>query len=280
MQDVRVDPSNAAQERAWDGDEGRYWAEHARRFDDTMAGYHRPLLDAAGIGIGDDVLDIGCGTGQTTRDAARIAYRGTALGVDLSTRMIGLARRLAADGGVHNARFLRADAQVHPFAAGSFDVAVSRTGAMFFGDPVAAFTGVGRAIRPGGRLVLLTWQPAERNEWFTAFTAALAGRPITPPPNAPGPFGMSDPGRVRATVYRAGFRSVTEVGMTEPMCFGPDPDSAHDLVLGLLGWMLQGLDDAGRARAVDALRATLEAHHTPHGVLFDSAAWLVTARRP
>jgi len=43
--------------------------------------------------------------------------------------------------------------------------------------------------------------------------------------------------------------------------------------------MLQGLDDDGRARALDALRASLEAHHTAQGVAYRSAAWLITATR-
>ena len=61
------------------------------------------------------------------------------------------------------------------------------------------------------------------------------------------------------------------------MYFGRDPQDAYQFVLGLAGWMLQGLDDDGQARALDALRATHDAHHTEHGVTFGSSAWLVTA---
>ena len=95
------------------------------------------------------MLDIGCGTGQTTRDAARRASAGGALGVDLSADMIALARQLAAAEGLPNARFEQADAQIHPFGQGPFDVAISRTGAMFFGHPPAAFANMARALRSG-----------------------------------------------------------------------------------------------------------------------------------
>jgi ubiquinone/menaquinone biosynthesis C-methylase UbiE len=156
---VTADPSNTEQLRAWDGGEGAYWAANADRFDRGVAAYHGRFLAAAGIGNTDHVLDIGCGTGQTTRDAARAAASGSALGVDLSSQMIGHARRRAAQDGIANARFEQADAQIYPFAAGAFDVAISRTGAMFFGDPAAAFGNIGRALRPAGRLTLLTWQP-------------------------------------------------------------------------------------------------------------------------
>src|SRR5438105_1841920 len=144
---LEVDPTNAEQAGAWDGDEGAYWAENAERFDRAVAAYHERFLAAAGIGGAERVLDIGCGTGQTTRDAARAAPDGTALGVDLSGRMVELARRLATGEGIANARFEQADAQVHPFAARSFDVAISRTGTMFFGDPAAAFANIAGAVR-------------------------------------------------------------------------------------------------------------------------------------
>jgi SAM-dependent methyltransferase len=279
---LRVDPANTDQARAWDGDEGTYWAEHAVRFDATMARYQRPLLDAARIAPGDRVLDIGCGTGRTTRDAAARAPDGSACGVDLSSAMIEWARLRAARERVGNASFTQGDAQVHPFPAASFDVVISRTGAMFFGDPDAAFANIARAIRPGGRLALLTWQPAARNEWFTTFVTALAAgrqRPA-PPPDRPGPFSMSEPDRVRRLLRGAGFADVAVTGHRAPMYYGRDADDAHAFVLGILGWMLDGLDEAGRARASDALHAALHEHRTVAGVLLDSAAWIVTARRP
>jgi SAM-dependent methyltransferase len=268
-QSAWVDPSNAEQARAWDGDEGAYWAANAARFDEAVAAYHRPFLDSAGIGATDQVLDIGCGTGQTTRDAARAAVSGAALGVDLSAQMIALAQRLAAAEGVANARFEQADAQIHPFAAAAFDVAISRTGAMFFGDPVAAFRNIARALRPAGRLTLLAWQDLSRNEWIREFfTALAAGRELpTPPPDA----------RVRSVLTAAGFTNVQLQGLSAPMYFGPDPDDAYRFVLGLTGWMLEGLDETGRSRALDALRATIAAHDTGHGVTYDSAAWIITA---
>lgn len=279
---ITTDPSNAAQLQAWDGDEGAYWAANADRFDRAVAAYHDDFLAAAGIQRADTVLDIGCGTGQTTRDAALAAPSGSALGIDLSSRMIELARRRAAAQGVANVRFEQADAQVHPFAGGAFDLAISRTGAMFFGDPVAAFTNIGRALRSGGRLALLTWQPLAGNEWVRELSGALAaGRDLpAPPPDAPGPFALADPDRVRAILAAAGFADVALDGVTATMWFGADADDAHRFVLGMLGWMLEGLDDAGRTAALDALRATVGAHQTERGVLYDSAAWIIRARRP
>jgi SAM-dependent methyltransferase len=278
---VGVDPSNAGQLGAWDGDGGAFWAANTDRFDRGVARYHGQLLDAAAIETTANVLDIGCGAGQTTRDAARRAGAGSALGVDLSSRMIELARRSAEREQLANATFQQADAQIHAWPDRHFDVAISRHGSMFFGDPVAAFTNIARSVRPGGRLVLLTWQPLRANEWQRVFRTILAaGRELpTPPPDAPGPFSLSDPDRVRGLLTSAGFADVELRSLTEPIRVGTDPDDAHEFISGQLAGMLLELDDDTRARALDTLRADMVEHQTEHGVLYDSAAWLIEARR-
>lgn len=277
-----IDPSNAEQARAWDGDEGAYWAAHADEFDRAVASQHASLMAVAAIGDGDRVLDVGCGTGQTTRDAARASASGSALGVDLSSAMLDHARRRAAEEGIDNAAHEQADAQIHPFAPGTFDVLLSRTGAMFFGDRKAACANLHRAVRPGGRLAITTWQAPPRNEWFLAFTGAFAaGRVLpAPPPGAPSPFALADPDHIADVLGSAGFHEIETEAESSPMWFGDDGEAAQRFVVGQLRWMLDGLDDTARRRALDALRASLDAHETPDGVVYESGFWLVTARRP
>jgi SAM-dependent methyltransferase len=241
---VPVDPTNAAQSQAWDGREGDYWAANADSFEQSLAGYEAALFAAAAIRPGDHVLDVGCGTGSTTREAARQADRGTATGVDLSAAMITFARAAAVSTGVGNACFLQGDAQVYPFPTAAFDVVVSRTGAMFFGDPAAAFANLARATRPGGRLVLLVWQAFERNPWIVRISTALAaGRePRVPPEGAPGPFAFADPNRLRGLLTGAGYMGIEVADVREPLNFGSDPDTAHATLSGLLHWMVADLD--------------------------------------
>jgi SAM-dependent methyltransferase len=278
---VPVHASNAAQLQAWDGDEGEYWAAHADYFDRSVADYHRRLLSVAAINGADRVLDVGCGTGQTTRDAARAAPSGSALGVDLSSQMLAYARERAVVEGVENASFLQADAQIHHFGAEVFDVAISRTGAMFFGDQVAAFSNIGRSLVPGGRIAMTAWRGLAANEWIREIAGALAaGRDLpAPPPDAPGPFSLSDPDRVRELLSTAGFTDVALEPVESGMWFGTDADDAHRFVIGLMGWMLEGLDETGRRRALDDLRDTMAAHAAREGVVFGSAAWVVHAKR-
>ncbi|MFF3288417.1 class I SAM-dependent methyltransferase [Streptomyces sp. NPDC003023] len=278
----RVDPSNAEQALAWDGDEGAYWAAHHDEFDRAIRAYQRPFLDAAALHRGERVLDIGCGNGVTSRAAARLTVGGPVLGVDLSGAMLRFARQEAAREGLDSVRHEQADAQTCPFPEASFDVAISRAGAMFFSDPVAAFRNIARALRPGGRLVLLVWQGLERNEWFRSLAnAAAAGRELPlPQPGAPGPFAMADPDVVRERLTAAGFEEPEVTGLERPMNFGRDAEQAYAFVSGMLARLVEDLDEAGRARALAGLRADIEAHATPEGVLYTSATWIVTATRP
>jgi SAM-dependent methyltransferase len=185
-----VDPSNRAAFQAWNGEEGDYWAENDDLYDAGLARYDPAFFAAAGVAPTDRVLDIGSGNGSTTCEAARRAPQGTALGVDLSARMIERARCRATAAGLTNAQFLQADAQIYPFPQGSFDQALSRTGVMFFGDPATAFSNIGRALRRSGRLTLLVWQDDDHNPWIADFIKAITDRP--PPPTV----SSDDPNRI------------------------------------------------------------------------------------
>lgn len=275
--------ANVEQAAAWDGQEGEHWAEHAERYESATRRTWKRFLDEGLILESDEVLDIGCGTGKSTRDAARIATAGSALGVDLSARMLAVARERSTAERLGNVSLLQADAQVHPFEGNTVDIAISSFGAMFFGDPVAAFANIARAVRPGGRLALLAWRELARNEWVTALRGALAvGRALPePPPGATGPFGFADPDRVRAILGEAGFDDVAFEAIDEPIEFGTDAEDAFGFVrsFGITQGLTQDLDDVAKARALDALHATLIAHGTDDGVLLGTSAWLITARR-
>ena len=274
---------NVEQAKAWDGDEGEHWATHHHRYDDGVRLFHARLLDAAGIGSGDRVLDVGCGCGQSTRDAARRAPSGSALGVDLSAAMLAQARRAAERDGVTNATFLQADAQVHSFDPGAFDVAMSRFGAMFFGDAVAAFANIARAMVPGGRLVMLSWRGLDQNEWLREIRGALAaGRTLpVPPPDAPSPFGLADPDRVRHVLAAGGFDDVELEAVDAPIYFGGTVDEAVTFLsgTGVAQGLLGDLDDAARSSALADLQRRVEAHAGDDGVGFGASSWLITARR-
>lgn len=247
-------------------------------YDAELRRHNERLRAAAGVRPGDRVLDIGCGGGHSTRDAARAAAPGSALGVDTSEELLELACRRTADEGVQNATYERGDAQVHPFAPGSFDVVISRFGTMFFADPLAAFRNIARAARPGGRLVMMVWQGRERNEWATAIEQALGVRPPPGPLNA---FSLADAPAVESLLAAAGFTDIAFTEVREPVYYGPDASAAMELVRDFKSTrdVLMRMESAAAQRATGRLRATLAAHQTGEGVFFDSRAWIITARR-
>lgn len=250
-------------------------------YDAELSRYNLRLRAAAGVRTADRVLDIGCGTGQSTRDAARSATTGSALGVDLSHSMVERARRLSEGEGIRNVDFERADAQVHPFAPGDFTLGLSRFGTMFFTDPVAAFTNIGRALRPGARLVQLVWQAYDRQEWSTAIRQALTGDPMAPAGPGHSAFSLADPTVATGVLTAAGFIAIEITEVREPVYYGPDAAGARNALfdLRMVQDLIGDLDAAATARALDRLLTMLDAHDTGEGVWFDSGAWLVAARR-
>jgi SAM-dependent methyltransferase len=193
------------------------------------------LLASAAIEEADRVLDIGCGNGQATRLAAWRASLRLDGGVDLSDAMLDRARNDAAAERLTNVRFERGDTQVHPFPPAAFDVAISRFGVMFFDDPAAAFTNIGRALRTGGRLAFLCWQEALRNEYVAVPLGAAVAHvpgPDVGGPDEPGPFSLADPARIDDVLTGAGFEDISRVPAEAQMRLGDDAADAVDFLSG------------------------------------------------
>jgi SAM-dependent methyltransferase len=276
-----VAAGNEEQFAAWNGEEGERWAANPAYYDAAARHHHRLLMQAAAIGADDRVLDVGCGTGQCTREAARLAPLQTAVGIDLSLPLVGVAERLAARDGLSNVVFVHGDAQVYGFEPGGFDVVLSRFGSMFFDDQIAAFTNIGRAVRPGGRLAAVSWRSAAENDWISTLRRALV--PGAPPPeattNAPGAFRHSDADDTYAILAASGYDDIGLDRVDVPIHLGRDADEAFTSLRPLFAWMVDDGDAAAAALAFERMRAELDAHETTEGVTFGSAAWLITARR-
>ncbi|MFF8395388.1 class I SAM-dependent methyltransferase [Streptomyces sp. NPDC016172] len=276
------DVVNTDQEQAWNGPEGTHWARNQDRWNAVNGGFDEPLLDAAGITRDHHVLDLGCGSGQTTRLAALRAPQGHALGLDLSAPMLAEGRSRAERAGITNVSFTQGDAQVYPFEASAFDAAISRYGVMFFADPVAAFGNVRRALRPGGRLAFVCPSDAELNGWAAAMASLRDFLPVGDfgKPGMPGMFSLAAPDRVDDILTAAGF---TGIAISEAQTYGVWGDGVEDAAEFLLGTgpgrhLLEQADATARARAHRTLTDHLRDHVAADGtVRLRSTSWLVTA---
>jgi SAM-dependent methyltransferase len=278
---VAIVAVNAEQAEDWNGASGREFIEQRERHERMLGRLRARLLAAARIQDGESVLDIGCGCGEVTILAARAAGRGHALGADFSRIQVAEARRLAARAGVANARFEVADAQVHPFQAGAFDVVLSSFGVMFFDDPAAAFGNLRRALRRGGRLAFACWRTRAENPVFTtgfAEAAVALGLREMPVPGAA--FSLAGTGRVGTLLSGAGFGGIEFAAADEPMLIGRDVDDVlrYERASPTATEVLAGLSPAQAAELTRLVRDRLAAYAAPGGVTMPGAAWLVTAQ--
>jgi SAM-dependent methyltransferase len=250
-------------------------------YDTELQRHSIVLRQAFGVRQDDRVLDIGCGAGQMTREAARLAPAGHAHGVDISAAAIWRARGIAKAEGLENVRFEQADAASHAFRAEHFDIAISRFGTMFFSEPISAFRNIARAIRPGGRLVMMVWRDSERNEWFVSIQQALAAGESIPNvfPGAPNPFSLADSVVVERILGAAGFSEIDFTDVHEPVYYGNDIAAALEWVRGFSYTQFALRRLPGTEFALERLHKMLAEHQNESGIWFDSRAWIVAARR-
>ncbi len=276
--------SNAAQVDYWNQAAGLTWARFQEQLDQQIAPLGLAALDALAASSGEQVIDIGCGAGQTTLAlASRVGARGAVIGLDISTPLLEVARRRPRASDSSLIEFRQSDVQYDPLESSRYDAAFSLFGVMFFADPVAAFRNVLSALKPTGRLSFVCWRPLAENPWM--HVPLEAARSLLPPaspsdPTAPGPFAFADPGRVRSILTAAGFSRVA-IDSFDTSIGGADLAQTVDLALriGPLGATLREQPDL-LPSVVGAVSEALGRYQTPTGVYLPAAVWVVSAQRP
>lgn len=203
--------ANKTQAEYWASPAGLKWIEHEHALDAAMADMLDVMLDTAEIASTDRIIDIGCGTGASTIEAARRVPNGKVLGVDISAPLLARAASRAKAEGAHNTSFLLADAQTHDFSTEPFDLLVSRLGMSFFSDTVAALDNLSNALKDSGKMIFVCWASVARNPWFSIPKQAAEERLGLLPkgdPNAPGPTAFQDCDRVANLMARAGVSNI------------------------------------------------------------------------
>lgn len=163
------------------------------------------LLDAQ---QGDRVLELAAGPGETGfKVLPRIQPDGELISTDGAPEMVEAARRRAASLGLTGVRFAVEDAAHLSLADDAVDRVVCRFGIMLVPDMEGVASEIARVLRPGGAAVLAVWAGTRVNPWLTATGRAAVelGHMAPPDPEAPGPFRLSDPERLRAVVASGGL---------------------------------------------------------------------------
>jgi SAM-dependent methyltransferase len=252
---------------------GKAWAEVADLLDLQLSPLGLRAIEALSPRIGEAILDVGCGAGQSVLQLAdRVGPGGRVTGIDIAPPVLEVARRRAV--GRSHVGFIECDALKLALPERSIDCVFSRFGVMAYREPVAAFSNFRRMMKPSGRLAFVCWRSLQENELdlLPLQAAGLEGR------LDPTPFSFADSGYIRTTLETAGFRQVTTEAHDEMVSSG-DLDAMMVVLLsvGPLGKIIR--ENPGmRAAAESRVRAALVKRGNQAAVALNAATWVVTAR--
>jgi ubiquinone/menaquinone biosynthesis C-methylase UbiE len=247
------------------------------------------VFPALTISSGNDVLDVGCGWGETTIEIAqRVGPAGRVVGLDCCGAFLEAGRADARAASLANVTFLEADVGTHVFRP-EYDFCFSRFGTQFFENPVAGLRNMRSALRRGGTMTMIVWRTRNDNPWLTlAKEVALRYLPPVKEHAAtcgPGPFSMADTEVVTQQLRIAGYSDVKFKRIDAEVMVGRDVDEAvaFQLAIGPAGEIYR---EAGREAErkhemlVAALKDELGKFMRPEGVMMGSSSWMVTAQNP
>ena len=268
----------------WRGRTGQEWARRGRALDLLLGPAAEAGLTALDAQPGMHVLDLGCGSGASTKVLVdRVGSSGNVTGIDVSTHLMRQARE--ALGTTPNITLTEADAETHPFAEASFDALYSRFGSMFFTNPRAAFANLKRAMKPGAPVVFVAWREPARNHWASVPMTFAADAPHAPGPSSgPGPFAWASPEVFRPILSEAGFTGIREHehAYSAEISEGDDPDPVARAVrfmmrIGPLAARLRGAPDAAKEEAEVFLSERLRRHVHDGAVRLRASSWIIRA---
>ncbi|WP_298105849.1 class I SAM-dependent methyltransferase [Bradyrhizobium sp.] len=275
---------NADQIAYWNGPGGQRWVDRQASQDILLRPVVDLLIDRARITPGEQILDIGCGSGATSRAfAERTGRTGHVTAVDISAPMLARARELAPPDAPID--FILADATVHPFPPDRFDLLASRFGVMFFADPAISFTNMHRAMRRTGRVTFACWREPRENPFFMVpLQAVYRHVPKMPPvgPDEPGPFAFASAERVRRILTAAGFSGIAmePCNLSFDMAIGQGLEAAvkSGIQMGPASRALTDQPAEIVAAATQSVRDALAPYAKGPSVPLDGAIWIVTAK--
>ena len=191
----------------------KYWTRHNATIRQMFAPLTQALIGRAGIHEGQSVLDVAGGPGEPSLTIAEVVGpAGAVICTDAVSEMVETARSEANRRGIRNIQFQQCLADSLPFPDNTFDVVVSRLGAMFFPDSHAAMREMLRVAKPGGVLAFAVWHKSELNPFCYVVTSVMDQHiaPTVADPDAPSAFRFAEPGKLANVMREAGAIDVEE----------------------------------------------------------------------
>lgn len=235
-----------------------------------------PLCAAAGLVAGDQVLDVACGTGATTRVArSEVGTGGSVKGLDRNEGMLKVARSRAPD-----LSWVEGRAEALPFPDAAFDAVLCQFGLMFFDDRAAALREMSRVVRPSGKAVVSVWDTAETSPGYARMIALIDRLFGSDAANAlRAPFVLGEKDALRSVLRDGGWEDATVTTEIGTARFA----SIFEWVrMDVRGWTLADMiDDEQFSALVAAAERELAVFAGPDGsVAFPAPAHIITWTRP
>lgn len=191
----------------------KYWVKHSATIREIFAPLTQALIDNAEIVSGQTVLDVAAGAGEPSLTIAElVGPSGSVMCTDAIAEMLQAAKADAERQCLTNIHFRQCTADSLPFTKDTFDVALSRLGAMFFTDPPNAIREMLRVTKPNGRVAFAVWHKSELNPFCQLVTDVLERHvePAPADPDAPGAFRFAESDKLSSVLREAGAQSVSE----------------------------------------------------------------------
>lgn len=201
--------------------QGDVWSGSAQEWAELHEPVFMPMYEAvltsARVRAGQQVLDVGCGSGLFCHLAAKRDLQ--VAGIDAAPKLIEIAKSRTPSGD-----FRVGEMEELPFTDGLFDLVTGFNSFQYASDPINALRQARRVVKPAGKIVMAVWGLA-RDCQAASVLKALSGILPPPPPGAPGPFALSEPGVLEDMLSRAGLKPEQAANVDTPFVFS-DADTA------------------------------------------------------
>ncbi len=249
------------------------------------AGNAQELVTLAALKTGERILDVACGTGVLSRQAAEaVGPTGEVTGLDVNDGMLSMARTISSPGGV-SISYREGSALAIPFPEATVDVVLCQWGLEFFPDRSQGLQEMGRVLTPQGRLGLRVWGAMEHQAFHMAAFAALdrhlwGGQDVPSRTGFAQPFSLWDAEELRNLVVNAGFRDIDIRVSTVPIRLASDNAAMLGYLSALpIGSEIAEMEEPARTAMLHEVMTTLNTFVNEEGFVIPTEGHVVLAQR-